>query len=360
MGSLVLAYPMMDYLRKRYPGVQLKAVVFEKNREALDLLNIVGKNNILVIRDSSAMAFFNDLVGVVRKIRGTNIDIVIDCELFARVSSLLAFLSGAPIKVGFYPFKQEGLYRGNFINRRVLYNPYLHISRQFLNLAYALEDHTIPGSKHVIPTEPLVVPQVNFPIEEIESYAVGFRRDWPSLGDRRLVLIYPSGGALPIRAWPLEYYCRLCESLIEEGLSIGIIGPQSDKLLGQEIVEFTGSEYCINLTGYTHTLRELLLLFEQSELLVTNDGGPAQFSSIGTIPSIIFFGPESPQIYGPLSSNSYCFYSQLSCSPCLTAYNHRNSPCDGDNQCLKRITVEEVLDKTREILIAPQFQSIGK
>jgi hypothetical protein len=32
----------------------------------------------------------------------------------------------------------------------------------------------------------------------------------------------------------------------------------------------------------------------------------------------------------------------MACSPCLTAYNHRDSFCDGDNQCLKVITVAEV------------------
>jgi hypothetical protein len=40
----------------------------------------------------------------------------------------------------------------------------------------------------------------------------------------------------------------------------------------------------------------------------------------------------------------------LACAPCLTAYNHRNSPCDGDNVCLKLIRVEDVLEKAREVL----------
>jgi len=42
----------------------------------------------------------------------------------------------------------------------------------------------------------------------------------------------------------------------------------------------------------------------------------------------------------------------VSCSPCLTAYNHRNSPCDGDNQCLQQIAPEQVLAKAREMLAA--------
>jgi hypothetical protein len=55
-------------------------------------------------------------------------------------------------------------------------------------------------------------------------------------------------------------------------------------------------------------------------------------------------------LYGPLGGDAHVFYRSVSCSPCLTAYNHRNSPCDGDNLCLKSILPEEVLEKALEIL----------
>ena len=100
-----------------------------------------------------------------------------------------------------------------------------------------------------------------------------------------------------------------------------------------------------------------MLLLRHAALLVTNDGGPAHFASMLTTPSIVLFGPESPQLYAPLASNTICIYRQLACSPCLTAYNHRNSSCDGDNQCLKRITVDEVLNKARTILADPNLGS---
>jgi hypothetical protein len=55
-------------------------------------------------------------------------------------------------------------------------------------------------------------------------------------------------------------------------------------------------------------------------------------------------------LYGSLAENVHCFFLSLPCSPCLTAYNHRTSPCDGDNQCLKRIPTEQVLAKARQML----------
>jgi ADP-heptose:LPS heptosyltransferase len=105
-------------------------------------------------------------------------------------------------------------------------------------------------------------------------------------------------------------------------------------------------------------VRHLLALFHRAALLVTNDGGPGQFAALTPIRSIIFFGPETPVLYRPLGLRTHCFHTALPCSPCLTAYNHRTSPCDGDNQCLKRIAPAAVLAKAREMLAAAPLAAV--
>ena len=42
--------------------------------------------------------------------------------------------------------------------------------------------------------------------------------------------------------------------------------------------------------------------------------------------------------------------SGIACSPCLSAYNHRQTFCDGDNQCLKRIAPDPVLAQALQFL----------
>jgi ADP-heptose:LPS heptosyltransferase len=172
----------------------------------------------------------------------------------------------------------------------------------------------------------------------------------PALAGKRLVLIHPGGGLLPIRAWPLEYYCRLSAQLLQEGYAVGVIGMGQDKELAGRIQSYCQDPRCVDLTGYTKTVRELMLLFHCASLLITNDGGPGQFSAMTPIPAIVLFGPETPALYGRLDPNAVTFYSTLSCSPCITAYNHRKSPCDGDNVCLKRIGPDQVFAKAMEIL----------
>ena len=137
---------------------------------------------------------------------------------------------------------------------------------------------------------------------------------------------------------------------MDEGYAIGVIGMKADQPVAQVIADHCRSPHCVNLAGYTGSVRQLLALFHRASLLVTNDGGPGQFAALTPLPTITFFGPETPQLYQPLGSNGYSFFLSLPCSPCLTAYNHRTSPCDGDNQCLKLITPEQVLAKAREML----------
>jgi lipopolysaccharide heptosyltransferase II len=350
MGSLVLAHAMFSRLKHKYPGASIHALVFAKNREVLDLLNVIPPEHVLTVSDRSLDQFATDSFKLLRAMRALRFDAVIDCELFARVSSIFSFLTGAPVRVGFFRHTQEGLYRGTFINRRVLYNPYRHLTQQFVGLAEAIESRTVPVVKDAALPPPEQPPQLRFPESELQDVFRRLHADFPAVKGRSLVFVSPSGGILPIRAWPIEHYRTLCTRLLDDGHAVAVIGLPGDKRFGEDLVAHCRSPYCVDLTGYTKTVRHLLALFHRASLLVTNDGGPGQFAAVTPVPTIILFGPETPVLYGTLSRNSHCFHLGLPCSPCLTAYNHRSSPCDGDNQCLKQITPDDVLAKAREMV----------
>jgi len=350
MGALVLAHPMFQRLQEKYPRADLHVMLFAKNREVVELLGIVTPQNIIAIKDTTMRTFISDTLNGLSRMRKRKFDTVIDCELFSRISSILAFLSGAAVRVGFHPHTQEGLYRGNFMNRPVPYNPYHHISRQFLTLVEAIDSATHPRAKHRVPHQKLEIPAIRFEPQEIENAKKKLFAKAPELEGKKIVLIYPGGGLLPIRAWPLEYYCTLSDELIQRGYAVGVIGLAQDNEIAAMIQSHTRSPLCVDLTGYTKTIRELMLIFHFASLLITNDGGPGHFAAMTPIPAIIFYGPETPALYGTLGDQALNVFEGLSCSPCVTAYNHRNSPCDGDNMCLKSISPDEVLTKALEIL----------
>jgi len=354
MGSLVLANDMFARLKARYPVAPLHALLFAKNREILDLMQVMDPANVHTVDDRSLTSLLSSLWQAIKALRRANVDVAIDCELFSRISSLLSYASGAAVRVGFHRHTQEGLYRGSHINRPVPYNPYHHISAQFLTLARAIDSTAVPKSKLAVVASPRPPPHVQLDGALIQGIQTRLAQDFPAIAGRPLVLVYPGGGILPIRAWPLASYTALCEGLVADGCAVAVIGLKDDQALARQLVANVQASFpqspVIDLTGYTRSISELLALFHVARLLVTNDGGPGQFAALTPIWTLMLFGPETPGLYAPLTPHCYSFYSQWPCSPCLTAYNHRTSYCDGDNQCLKVIEPAAVLAKARECL----------
>jgi ADP-heptose:LPS heptosyltransferase len=357
MGSLVLAQPMFDRIRRKYPEASLYAMVFRKNKEVLDLLEAIPEENVLAMRDDSLPHLVTDALSSVRALRRLGVDTVLDCELFSRVSAILSFLTGAKRRVGFERHTQEGLYRGSFINRPVLYNPYQHIARQFLTLVESVEGTGRPLAKRPAEGDEVAITPLRLRGDELGEMRRRIESDFPAARGGRLVLVYPGGGLLPVRAWPLASFQELASAFAARGFVVGIIGLGEDRPLAAAIRESSSPERTLDLTGYTRTVRELMLLFHLAELLVTNDGGPGHFAAMTPIRTIVLYGPETPLLYGSLDPKSVSLFANLSCSPCLTAYNHRNSPCDGDNQCLKVIRPEDVLERAFGMLAGTRGSS---
>ena len=355
MGSVVLAGPMFAALRQRYPGTTLHVLQLKKNQEVATVLGLARGEHLHGLDDSSGWRLLRDIWRVSLALRRLPLDAVLDCELFSRVSSLLSYLSGAPLRVGFTPHTQEGLYRGSYINQAIPYNPYQHISKQFLSLVDALEASAMPRNKaapiRALPTDTqLAVP---FDAAELLAYRSQMLTDHPALAHRKIVLMYAGGGLLPERAWPAAHYAQVARGLCLAGHAVGLIGLRDDAPLASALQTQISSEFCIDLTGYTRSIRELLMLFHGADLLITNDGGPGHFASLTPIRTMVFFGPETGRLYGPLGPRAKVLESGLACSPCLSAYNHRETFCDGDNQCLKRIAPDPVLADALATLAAP-------
>ncbi len=346
MGSIVLAGPMFAQLRRLYPGAAIHILQLKKNQEVSRMLQLTSPERMHTLDDSSGASLAGDIVSVSLKMRRMGLDAVIDCELFSRVSALLSFSTGAPVRVGFTPHTQEGLYRGSFINHAIPYNPYQHISKQFLSLVDALDSTgSTPRNKaapiRCLPTETEL--SVAFADGELAAYHAKLLADHPAVASRGLVLVYAGGGILPERAWPADHYARVAQGLCAAGFAVGLIGLKDDAQLARDLIAKIGNPACIDLTGYTKSIRELLMLFHAAQLLITNDGGPGHFATLTPIQTMVFFGPETGRLYGPLGSRNAVLESGIACSPCLSAYNHRLTFCDGDNQCLKRIAPDPVL-----------------
>jgi ADP-heptose:LPS heptosyltransferase len=157
---------------------------------------------------------------------------------------------------------------------------------------------------------------------------------------------------IPQRRWPIERYAALARMLIDEmNAAIVLTGTKPEFGRIEALRRQIGPGPVANLAGQT-SVAELIGLYSFASLLVTNDSGPAHFASTTDIPTLALFGPETPRLFGPLGERQEALYLGLACSPCVSVYNQKRSPC-GDNQCLKQITVEQAMQAARRLLTSP-------
>ena len=350
-GSTVLAYPAIRHAIDMVGRENVYFVVFEDNRCILDAMDVIPEENVITLVTHSPFALALSALRAVRRVRKIGIDAVVDMEFLTRFSAILTFTTGAKTRVGFHTFFGDGPYRGDLMTHRLLYNPHLHTSEMFDAMVEALS-----RDPAVLPTFDFT-PSINQPLPKFRPSAVEvaevdalLQRENPRIGPAPLILLNPNASdLLPLRRWPALRYVELAQRLLERypELFIGFTGGPSEADPNNQLANEVGSSRVIPLAGKT-TLRQVLVLYTRSEILVTNDSGPAHFASITPIRVVTLFGPETPELFAARSSNATSMWAGIACSPCVNAYNNRQSVCR-NNLCMQAITVDEVFETVTRI-----------
>lgn len=348
MGSTIIADPAMRRAQKSFDA-NLFFVIFSKNKPSLDLLNTIPQQNIFTLCEDNLWTLIRDAVRYLFWCRRHKIDTAIDLELFSRVSALLTGFSGAKNRVGYHNFHGEGLYRGDMLTHKVAYNPHIHIAKNFIALIYALEAKMaeIPYAKTLITDNDTQLTQVNFNDIEKKTIRDSIQACYPEYQNQRLVLINPNASdLLPQRRWPKQNFIELMQQILAqyEDVIVLITGAPNEKEEAEALKIQVNHPRCVNYAGQLKLL-QMPILYSIANLMVTNDSGPGHFSSITALKTFVLFGPETPKLYGSLG-NSTPIFAGLACSPCVSAANHRKTPCT-DPVCMDAITVETVLNQVK-------------
>ena len=351
MGSAILVDPAMRNAQAR--GAELFFLIFKSNRASLSLLNTVKPENIFTIDSSSLGGLIKDTLRFLWIARCHKIDTVIDLELFSRFTALLTGLCGARRRVGYHIFHGEGLWRGTMLNRKVHYNPHIHITKNFLSLIHAAyaKEIEVPFSKiHIADSEvqlaqAVIDPEVKYRvIDRIEKLARDAGIPFVH-GKQRLILINPNASdLLPQRRWAQARFSELIQSIAKRYPDdlILITGSPAEIAYVETVRSVANISHALNFAGQV-SFSELPALYTLSDVMVTNDSGPGHFSAVTPLRTIVLFGPETPALYGSLG-NSISITANLACSPCVSAANHRKTPCH-NNVCMQAISVSQVMEK---------------
>ncbi len=351
MGSAILVDPAMRNAQAR--GAELFFLIFKSNRASLSLLNTVKPENIFTIDSSSLGGLIKDTLRFLWIARCHKIDTVIDLELFSRFTALLTGLCGAQRRVGYHIFHGEGLWRGTMLTRKVHYNPHIHITKNFLSLIHAAyaKEIEVPFSKiQILDSEvrleqAIIDTQVkNAVLERIVKLASSAGIPFAH-GKQRLILINPNASdLLPQRRWAQARFSELIQSIAKRYPDdlILITGSPAEIAYVETVRSVANVAHALNFAGQV-SFSELPALYTLSDVMVTNDSGPGHFSAVTPLRTIVLFGPETPALYGSLG-NSISITANLACSPCVSAANHRKTPCH-NNVCMQAISVKQVMEK---------------
>jgi ADP-heptose:LPS heptosyltransferase len=210
MGSAIIAYASIAHLKEQFQTEELFFLIFEKNRESVELLGLIPPQNIIGLPDHSFLAFALGALKALMKARRLGIDTAVDLELFSRFTAIFSLLCGAKNRVGFSNYTAEGLYRGSFLTHPVFYNPHQHMALNFMALAAALAAPAgeRPLLKRDVGALVRDLPRFKPSQEEKQQLAALLKSINPGFStSKQLIVINPDPGeALPIRGWPLENF----------------------------------------------------------------------------------------------------------------------------------------------------------
>lgn len=334
IGSVIILSLIFERLRKEFPDAQIDFLTKSEN------INIYpeGKypnpyffDNVIGLKIEGLYRTLINIFQMWWRIRQERYDIVFDFEVASRFSAITSFISASNYSIGFHII---GQYKDKLYDTTATYHESKHIVDLFYMLLECIGIERGIGYKQTPPyftDDDVKVVQELLYRESIDKF----------------IILNPNASDLALeRRLPAEYFAKISDTLSDREIAHIWIGSLNERRYVEEVISFKGNKkYSYNFAGEV-TLRQLFALISLSDRVVTCDSGPLHIATSLDRPTLSFFGPETPKVYGPpsLPIHEVIFLSEV-CSPCISVYRDKEINCQYKQRCLKNINIEEVIDK---------------
>jgi len=329
LGNIAMILPTLAAMKRDAPELEIDFLTLPGNVPLLEQSGLVSRA--LTVEVAGFRDFLGSAMRLFGALRGGGYDAVLDFEQFMKLSGIFAFVTGAPVRVG---FNTDGQARGWLYSHRVAYADTDHMADIFMRLA-------LPFGRALNPA-----PHVRIAVDPADrATALTVAGVAESEG---LVVMHvgtgPNYGKVALKRWGVDRFARLADHLVEtRGVRVVFtgVGDEEAALIRETLALMRHADRARSLCDVL-SIGELSGLLEASSFVVSNDTSVMHLTDLVRTPVVAIFGATEPRLYGPRGPSDLVFYKGLFCSPCLSNYNLKMSRCVNP-VCMQQIGVDEVV-----------------
>lgn len=288
IGDVCHAVAMVQSIQRQWPDTNITWVIGKI--EASLLQGMEGVEFVIFDKRAGLQGYKN----LREQLKGRNFDILLHMQVALR-ASIASLCIPAKIKIGFDSQRaKEGQWL--FTNKKIDAQAQPHVLDGFMGFASAL------GLD-------VSAPLWNMPITDEHHLWASEKLNSISAEDKPIAIICPAASKAE-RNWHAEGYAQAAEHLYSRGFKLVICGGPTamEQQLAQDIIHccaFSENENeILNLVGKT-SLKQLLAVLKQAQLVIAPDTGPAHMAvTVGT-PVIGLYAHSNAKRTGPYLYQQY-------------------------------------------------------
>ena len=329
IGDAVLTLPLIQVVRKKYPGSKVDIVVVPRSKDLF--VNHPDIREVIAFDKRGKDRGIGGLLRLAKHLQSRSYDLALVPHRSIR-SAALALLAGIPRRIGF----------NKSVGRLLL----------TATATYRKERHEIDRNLALL--EALSVGPVQrelprlYPSETDRKKVDRLLIELEVGNPEKLVAMAP-GTIWNTKRWPKERFASLAVNFDEAGLEVVLIGGTEDKVICNEIRTLSKSFLVHDASG-TLTLLQSAELIRRCRLLVSNDSAPMHLATAVGTPVVAIFGATVPAFgFGPTGPFDTVVEIQgLKCRPCSI---HGGEKCPIKTfDCMYDISHDRVFRNAMEIL----------
>ena len=330
LGSLIVASEAITAMRKRFP--EAKLILLTDANIAAGIAPFGVFDEIYQADTDRMVPTFLMMIRLFGKMWTWRRLWVVDLEVYSKLTTVLALLTLARNRFGFYLGPVS--FRKYFNTHNIPFDQSAFLGRNYEAMAKELT-----GCRRLEP--------------------VGTSPRADEWNKPYIVVNNTCSGLALVRRLPDTTMAEICQWVLENtDYRLALLGSPDDRAANDLFIDDTPAlgrqkERIVNFAGSTNGFEAYYdFLRESGAMLVTIDSGPLHIARRLGLPTVSVWGPTDPANYLPMRPEEkerhlFC-YLGMHCSPCV--HRHSRPPCGGDNVCMRHIPAATIIEKIRQVL----------